>query len=890
MAITTLWARLRSLATSFGRRGRLEREMAEELAGHLDARAADLEGGGMPAAEARRQARLELGSVDTIRQDCRASLGLRLVDAMGQDVRYALRGLAKSRGFAAAAIATLAICVGANLAIFAVVDAVLLRALPFPAAERLVEIYNTYPRANVLDDGSSITNYYERRARVAAFEQLSIYRERSAIVGETGAAEREPVSYVSADFFDTLGVSMALGTAPAEAAAPGGPVVVTSGYWRQQLAADPAALGRMLRVDGVPRPIAAVLPESFALLSSESRLYMPLVTAPEQRTPQQRHSGSTTRMIGRLAPGASLVDAQAQIDAHNAAMEQDNPQAALMVEAGFRSLVVPLRAHHVAQVRPLLLLLQAGALLLLVIGVVNLTSVCLVRASGRLPEMAVRHALGVSRARIVSQVLIETSIVTVAGGLLGLAVGAAGIRGLAALGADRLPMAAHVAFDARLALVALLGAAALGVLLGAPIAWFHLRSHARIAARFEGRGGTGGRAAHRLRSGFAVTQTALAFVLLAAAGLLSTSLARTLALDPGFSPEGAAAGRITLTAAAYPTGDAMLGAADRLLEAVAAEPGVTAVGLGTNVPLSGETIKSATTVVGYQPAPNTSPRGHYAYGVTGDYFAALAIPLREGRVLTSDDSRRPSPACVVDDDYARRYWPGESALGQQVYLGSIPAPSDTPCTVVGVVGAVKQAGLVEDDAPGAIYFPYRFNADRQVFVVARGHLPATQLAGRLTPLVRQVDPDLAMDDARPMQARLDQHLVTRRSPALLAAWFSGVALLLTALGLYGLVSFTVAERRREIGVRMALGARPAQVGAVFLRQGLVLLAAGGALGLAAAWMAGRAMTAALYGVEPTDLRVWLVSAALLTGVTLVALVVPSYRASRVSPAAALADV
>ncbi|MEZ5420480.1 MAG: ABC transporter permease [Vicinamibacterales bacterium] len=830
MTSSTLWARVRSFAAAVTSRRRLEREMAEELAFHVDARAADLEDAGLTAADARRQARMELGSVDTVREDCRASLGLRIGDALGQDLRQAFRGLATSRGFAVTSIATLAVCVGANLAIFAVVDAVLLRALPFPAAERLVEIYNTYPRANVLDDGSSVTNYYERRGQLAAVERLSIYRERAAIVGNAGAAEREPVSYVSAEFFETLGVTMAIGTAPGEDAAAAGPVVVTAGYWRQQLAADPAVIGRTLRVDGVPRAIAAVLPESFSFLSSESRLYLPLVTAPAQRTSRQRHSGSSTRMIGRLAPGASLADAQAQLDAHNAVMEQDNPQAARMADAGFRSLVMPLRAYHVAAVRPVLLLLQAGALLLLLIGVVNLTNVCLVRASGRLPEMAVRHALGVSRTRIVSQVLVETSTVTVAGGLLGLALGAAGIRGLAALGADRLPMAAHIAFDARLALVALVAAAGLGVALGAPIAWFHLRSYARIAARFEGRGGTGSRAAHRLRSVFAVAQTALAFVLLGAAGLLATSLSRTLALDAGFSPAGAAAGRLTLTATSYPTADAMLGAAERLIAGVAAEPGVTAAALATNVPLSGLTIKSATTVVGYEPAPNASPRGHYAYGVTGDYFTALGIPLREGRTLTADDSHRAAPACVVDDDYARRYWPGRSAVGQQVFLGSRPAPTDVPCTVVGVVGAVKQAGLVEDDAAGAIYVPYRFNADRQVFVVARGRGAASGLAGRLAPLARQVDPDLAMDDVRPMQARLDQHLVTRRSPATLAALFSGVALLLTALGLYGLVSFAVAERRREIGVRMALGARPAQVGAVFLRQGLVLLAAGGAVG------------------------------------------------------------
>ena len=299
-------------------------------------------------------------------------------------------------------------------------------------------------------------------------------------------------------------------------------VVVTDGYWRDRLGGDPQVIGRAIRVDGERRTVAGVLPPQFTFLSSEARLFLPLVIRPEDRTPARRHSGSSTRMVARLAAGATLAEAQAQIDAHNAGVEAGSPQAAMMAEAGFRSLVVPLRAHHVASVRPLLLLLQAGALLLLLIGVANLVNLCLVRASTRLKEMAVRHALGVSGHRVVSQVLVETILLTSMGGLLGLAAGAAGIRALSGLGTDRLPMAAHVAFDARLALVALAGAVVVGLIVGAPIAWYHLRSHREIADRFEGRGGTGSRAAHRLRHGFVVAQIALALMLLSAAGLLGT--------------------------------------------------------------------------------------------------------------------------------------------------------------------------------------------------------------------------------------------------------------------------------------------------------------------------------------------------------------------------------
>lgn len=893
-----MWVRLTSFVrTLWGREG-FEAGMAEEFRFHLDARTADLVAEGVPEAEASRRARMELGSVDTLREDCRQSRGLRLVDQLQHDVRHAVRSLRKTPGFTAAALVTLALCLGANLAIFAVIDAVLLRALPLAQPDRLVGVFNTYPRANVLDDGSSITNYYERRGRIAAFASLAIYRDGSAVVGEAGGAEREAVMLVSPEFFDTLGVAPALGrrfedaadvlASPADPVS--GPVVVTHRYWQQALAGDPQVVGRTLRIDGVPRTVTGVLPASFSFLSSEARLFLPLTSRPQDRTPQQRHSGSSTRMVARLAPLATLADAQAQVDAHNHAVDADNPQAAMMVEAGFRSLVVPLRGHHVAGARPTLLLLQAGALLLLLIGVVNLVNLFLVRASSQLRELAVRHAMGVSRHRVVSQVLVETTLLTLGGGLLGLAAGAAGIRVLTELGTDRLPLGAEVVFDFRVALVALAGAVGVGLVIGAPIAWYHLRSHAQIARHFEGRGAVGSHAAERLRHGFAVAQTALAFVLLFAAGLLAMSLERTMAVDPGFRPDHVASGRLTLARADYSTGEALLGFTERLLEAIAREPGVTAAGVGTNVPFSGITLKSGTTVQGFTRPADASPRGHYAYAVTGDYFAALGLPLREGRYLTAADSRSASPACVVDDDFARYYWPGESPLGQRVFLGSNPSPTDAACAVVGVVGAMKQAGLVEDDAPGALFVPFSRNADRQVFVVVRSGVPPELMAAQLPRLVRTVDAGLPMDDVRTMQMRIDRHLASRRSPVLLAAIFSVIAVLLTSVGLYGLLSYAVAQRRREIGLRIALGAHPGQVRRVFIRMAVVLLALGGGLGLAGAWIAGWAMQAVLFEVPAHSPALLAGTAGLLAVVTLAACLVPSVRASRISPMDVLNDV
>ena len=728
------------------------------------------------------------------------------------------------------------------------------------------------------------------------------------MVGEAGVTEREPVLVVSAEFFNTLKIAPAAVHPNGNFREPGtnlgnvgpGPngtdlvpgiadgVVVSDGYWRDRLGADPHVIGRTIRVDGQRRTVAGVLPPQFSFLSSDARLFLPLVTRPEDRTPERRHSGSSTRMVARLAAGATLADAQAQIDAHNAGVEHGSPQAAMMADAGFRSLVVPLRAHHVASVRPLLLLLQSGALLLLLIGVANLVNLCLVRASTRLKEMAVRHALGVSRHRVVSQVLVETLLLTLVGGLLGLGAGAVGIQMLSALGTDRIPMAAHVAFDARLAIIALTGAVVVGLIVGAPIAWFHLRSHREIAARFEGRGGTGSRAAHQLRHGFVVAQIALALVLLSAAGLLALSLERTMAIDPGFRADDVAAGRVTLTRAGYPTGDAMLGFVARLREALAREPGVTAAAVATNVPLSGITIKSAAATAGTVPRPGEPPRGHYAYAVTADYFAALGIPLREGRVLDAGDDRDVR-VCVVDDDFARAHWPEGRAVGQRVFLGGEPGPDAEAFTVVGVVGAVKQAALTEMDAPGALFIPLRHNLDRQLFVVVRSQGRAELLAARLPHVVRDVDPELPMSDVRTMDARIAQHLVTRRSPALLAALFSAMALLLTAVGTYGVLSYAVAQRRREIGLRVALGAQPGQVRATFVRLALSLLVCGAALGLAAATVAGRALQSVLFGVPAVQPAV-LVGATLVLGlVCVVACLLPAHRASTISPLEVLSE-
>jgi predicted permease len=870
-----------------------ERGMSEELRFHIEQYTDELVRSGVSPEEAQRRARMEFGSLNGVQEECREARGLNLFDELSRQLRHAARLLRKTPKFTATALVTLAVCLGANLTIFAAIDAILLRPLPFPDAGRLVTVFNTYPKAGVERDGSSVANYYERRGRIPAFEGVAIYRDSTVVLGEAGSTQREQIARVSPDFFSTLGTAPAIGrsfTDEETSYQTDKVVILTDSYWRQHFHADPDVIGKQLRVDGVRNTVVGVLPQSFRFLSSEARLYFPFSSGAEDRSSTQRHSGGNSKhMIARLKPGATLEQAQAQIDAQNVSLEVDDPQAKMLADAGFRSVVAPLHADHVRSIRPVLVWMQAGAFALLLIGAVNLTNLLLIRASSRLKENAVRQALGASRWHVVSEAMVETTLLTVTGGLLGLAAGAGGIRLLSALGADRLPLGSHIEFDARLACVAVLGAVLLGLALAAPIAWFNLRGQLTGAIQSETRGATSSRAAQSLRHGFIVAQIALAMVLLTGAGLLGLSLERAMAVSPGFRPDHVLSGQIAVPRTRYPSGTARLAFNERLLNDVASQPGVSAVGVVNNVPLSGNSGKSAATVKGHVLRPGESPRGHYAYGVDGDYFTAMGFSLVEGRFLTAGDSRRSLRTCVVDEDFARYYWPHKSAVGEHLFEGSEAAGDAQSFTVVGVVGAVKQAGLTDQTAQGAVYYPYAFRTDDSLFVVVRASLRAESLGPALEKLVRQIDPDLPLTDLRPMDTRIADSLVTQRSPALLAGIFSLIALLLIAVGTYGVLSYAVTQRRREIGVRMALGARPEQIRGQFLGLALRLLAAGTMLGLMGAWLMGRAMRTLLFQVPPVHAATFAAAAGVIGVVSLAACLLPARRAARVSPMEALAD-
>jgi predicted permease len=888
-----MFRRVRSLFRALTLRRDFEDGMAEELRFHIAQYADDLMRSGLSREEACRRARLELGGLNTVKDNCRAARGVYLFDQIARDLRYGVRMLRKTPAFTLTALLTVALCLGANLTIFAIIDAILVRPLPFPQADRLVTIFNTYPKAGVERDGSSITNYYERRGAIPAFRSLSIYAFGTAMLGERGSVARDQVTRVSPEFFSTLGVAPAIGRSFTDAEMTyrtDQVVILADSYWRQHFNADPHVIGRTVYVNNFPKTVIGVLPPGFRFLSSRSQVYLPLSSSLEQRMPRERHSGGNViQTIARLKPGTSLAQAQSQLDAQNTALEKDDPEARMMADAGFRSLVVSLHGDQVAAIRPILLLLQAGVLTLLAIGGVNLVNLLLVRASSRWKELAVRQALGASDRHVAVEALLETVPLTFGGSLLSLAVAAGGIRLVTAMGADRLPFGAYIAFNTRLGLVAVLAATVLGVVLAIPIVWFNLRRDPGKALQMASRTSSTSGAAQALRHSFIVAQIALAFILLSGAGLLGLSLARALNVSPGFRPDHLIAGQILLVGNRYPSAAAGLSFADRLVDQLGASPGVSAVGVATNIPFSGHNGKSAAVAEGHVFPPGESARGYYSYGVSGNYFQAMGFSLQAGRFLTAADSHSQARNCVVDEDFARYNWPNANALGQRLFQGSQIGSQAEAFTVVGVVGRVRQAGLTDDTAQGAIYYPYIYRPDADIFLVLRGSIQPAALKSELQTVVRGLDPDLAVNGIQSMHDRISASLIDRRSPAFLSGIFSAIALLLIAIGTYGVLAYAVAQRRREIAIRMALGARPGEIQGQFFSLALRLLAAGAILGLLGAWMTGRAMQAILFHVPAHSSIILAAAAGVIAAIALAACVLPAYRAARISPMQALAE-
>lgn len=819
------------------------------------------------------------------------------MDTLLHDLKHALRLLSKDKGFTATVLLTLAVTIGAHTAVFSVVSSVLLESLPFPEPERIVLMTNSYPGAGVVRASNGVPDYYDRLREVDVFEEQALYVSRGRSIEMQGLPERIDAMQVTPSFFRLLRAKPELGRTFTEEEGTIGNerrILLSHGLWQQLFAGRPDAVGQDLRIDGELYRIVGVMPESFSFVEAGTRLWTPLAFTEEQKSVDSRHSNNW-EMIGRLAPGRTLEQAQAQLDALNARNLERFPQfREILVNAGFKTLALGFQDDLVRDVASTLYLLWGGVFCVLLVGCVNLANLVLVRANVRLRELSTRVALGAGHRRLTRQLLTESVLLTLTGGALGLFLGYWGLDVLRTLGLAELPRGAEIAIDGTTIAVTLGLAVALGSVLGLIPVVGVLRADLNAVLREEGRGGTAGRGARLLRRGLVVAQVAFAFMLLVGAGLLLTSFREILAVEPGFEPEGVLSATLVAPRARYAEDDALRSLVARTLEQVRALPGVSSAGATDVLPWSGSYSDSVILAEGYVMQPGESLISPDAAVVSPGYFETMGISLRAGRLLDERDDEKAQKVVIVDETLARKFWPGADPIGRRMFRPGNPenlldpGPNPTWLTVVGVVGDVKLRGLVSNDSRvGAYYFPFAQQPSRFTNFVVKTTGDPIALAAAMRKVVALVDPELPLFDVRTMKERLAQTLLERRAAAMLTAGFGLAALLLAAIGLYGVLAYLVTRRTREIGIRIALGSTGRRIFELILHEGLVMLGLGLALGLSGAVALRGALASQLYGVGALDPRVLGAGAAVLAAVAFAASALPAMRAARIDPVEAL---
>ncbi len=806
------------------------------------------------------------------------------------DLRFAARLLWKDRGFAATAIITLAVCIGANTAIFAVVNSVLLQPLPVPHAEQLVHMSNEYPGAGVAEGRGSngVPDYYDRLRETDVFQEQALYNTRGVTLSGNGEAQRLISMVSTPSLLRLLQVQPARGRIFTEEDGELGKTskaILTYASWQQWFGGQDSAIGQTIRLNGTPFTVIGVLPRGFSFLEPDVKVWTPVAFTAQEKSDESRHSNNWS-YVARLKPGATVEQARQQIDALNARnLDRFPALKQILINAGFHTMVVPLQPFLVREVRSTLFLLWGGVVFVLLVGAVNVTNLMLVRSSARMRELATRHALGAGLARIARQLLTETLLLALVGAVAGLGLGWAGVRALAALSLD----ATVVAFTLGLSL-------ALTLLIGL-IPIVSLR-HMNLSQAFreEGRSGTAGRGARLVRRGLVTAQVAFAFMLLIGAGLLFASFQRVLAVRPGYEPAHVLTGNINPPAARYKGDDELRAFWNRLMERVRALPGVQAAGITSTLPLTGDSSDSVILAEGYVMAQGESLISPFQAAVSPGYFESMSIPLVRGRVFNASDDEKAPKVVIIDERLAKRFWKGQDPVGRRMWqpnsakeLNDGPGPKSRWYTVAGVVGNIRLTGLTEKEPVGAYYFPAAQNVERYMVMAVRTAGDPSAIVGGIREQVRQIDPELPFFSVKPMQQRVEESLVSRRTPMLLASLFGAVALFLAAVGIYGVLAYQVAQRRKEIGIRLALGSGGRQIFGLIVSEGLALLGLGVAVGLAGAFAIRRAMETQLYGVQPMDPVVLSIVAMALAIVAFLACAIPARRASRIDPLVALTD-
>jgi predicted permease len=819
-----------------------------------------------------------------------------------QDCRLALQLLWKDKSFTLTAALTLAICIGANVTLFSIVDHVVLRPLPFPDAERILLMANQYPGGGVgVGTSSGVPDYFDRLRETTVFEEQALYNGGSVSIGQEGVPTRLRVMNVTPSFFRLLRVFPQLGRHFTDAEGEIGnekKIVLSYGLWRSVFGGDAGAIGRDVRLDGQPYTVVGVMPRSFTFVDDDVMLWRPLAFTPQQKSDAERHSNSW-RNIGRLKPGADVRQAQQQVDALNTRNLDRFPQyKQVLLNARFYTSVVRLQDSLVRDVKPSLYLLWGGALFVLLIGCVNVANLVLVRTSARLRELATRVVLGASRWRIARQLVTESMLLTTVGGAAGLLVGFAALRLLTAFNIQDLPRGHEIRIDGTVGVYTVAIVAAIGIILGLiPVVTLTGVNLAAVLSE-QGRGGTSGRRAQLLRRAFVVAQVAFAFVLLNGAGLLFASFRSVLAVDPGFSPERVLTASVVLPQVRYKDDPSLVQFTTEALRHLRGLPGVTAVGATDTIPFGDQHSDSVIFAEGYQMKPGESVISPNRVVVSPGFFEAIGAKLIRGRFFDEHDSADGSKVVIIDEKLAHRFWPDRDPIGRRMYrptdINNLLAITDKTVflTVVGVIHDIKLRNLVEGNGEvGAYYFPFDQNVRRGLtFAVRTSSGDPTALTGALRATINEMDRELPLFNVRTMIELVNRTLLTHRSPMLLSMIFGVVALFLSAVGMYGVLAYLVGQRTREIGIRIALGSSAAAVFRLMLREGLWLMVGGLVVGAGGAMALGRSLENQLFGVHARDPIVLLLATVTLALVGLAASALPARRAAtRIDPVIALAD-
>jgi predicted permease len=809
-----------------------------------------------------------------------------------RDIKHGLGSLLRDKGFSATVMLTLAIGIAAYTATFAIVNSVLLRPLPGPNADALILMSNEYPKAGVTDQSeSAVPDYYDRLRAVTALQEQALFEEGGTTLDINGTPERIEAMNVTPSFFRVVGASPARGRAfTAEEGEVGNEykVILSDALWHQLYGGDPSAIGRELRLGGTPFTIVGVMPQDFVFVDPQVRLWVAAAFTPHQKTEYHNNNWGN---IGRLRPGATIAQVQAQINALNAAnLERFPAFKNILINAGYYTRVEPLQHMLVKSVESALYLLWGGAVFVLLIGGLNVTNLALARSSARSKEIATRLALGAGRTQIARQTIVENVLLAGAGGIAGVLLGRALLRAVGAMGLDQFPRAYEVRIDGTVVLVSLALAVVVGVLVGLVPLASAFKVNLSGVLRDSGRTGTSGAGARRLRQGLVSAEIGLAFVLLAGAGLLLASFRHLLAVDPGFTIKRVVTASTNAPQSRYNRDGDLRALMNRALDSIQRLPGVAVAGATTAIPFGDNFDSSVISAEGYVMKPGESMRAPTYLSVTPSYFKAMEIALVRGRYFEERDNESAPPVIIVDEQLARHFWPNNDPIGQRMYRPenaeelTHPGPKTRWYQVVGVVRSVRLADLAGTGSEtGTYYFPYAQRPMRAFTFAVRTSGDVAGVTRMMHTALAQIDPELALFDVRTMGERAALSMSSRRTSLTLALAFGGLALFLSAIGIYGVLAYLVAQRRREIAIRMALGSTTAAVVKLVLREGLTLVGIGLAIGFAGAAALQKAVASQIYGVRSSDPLVIGGVSLLLGAVALAACAAPAGRATRVDP-------